>query len=118
MNRFALIIPVIICCIVSCQRDNIDDPTKTTGRDYFKLQSIKTFYASLSTFKPLDSTTIKIDSVNNKIILVDYYNFPDLSDSAVTTYTYNSSNQLTLYERTDTYHSAYNFYISRMEFVR
>lgn len=66
-------------------------------------------------FSSNDSTSIIIDSTNNKIVLKGYTTYIGDKDTSVETFTYNSNYQLVLYEHADTYDQ---FFITRMQFVR
>jgi hypothetical protein len=98
---------------VSCNKnDNDNDNPPPATREWFKLKTITGI--SLQNGNPYrnDSTSIIIDSANNKIIFKRYDSYKDTSTE---TYTYNSKYQLELYEHVDTYD---RLYISRMQFVR
>jgi hypothetical protein len=100
---------------ISCNKndDNNDNPPPANNREWFKLKTL--LYSSEGTSKYWDSTEIEIDSVNNKITFRELEGLVPNMDTSMTIFTYNSQNQLVLYQHFDTYDQ---FYISRMEFVR
>jgi hypothetical protein len=116
MKRIYWALVGLFVITISCNKnDNNDNPPGNT-REWFKLKSI--VYASqdnTSSRVYRDSTEIAIDSVNNKIIFRTIEGTTGNVDTSTETFTYNSSNQLILYEQVDTYDQ---LYISRMEFVR
>ena len=102
---------------VSCNKnddDNKDNDPPVTTREWFKLNTIIQNTVRNGNFSSNDSTSIIIDSTNNKIVLKGYT--PTIyKDTSVETFTYNSNYQLVLYEHADTYDQ---FFITRMQFVR
>ena len=118
MKSIYLALMGLCCVIISCNKndDNNDNPPANT-REWFKLKT--KLYSSVQNngsrvYK--DSTEIVIDSANNKLVFKSYSNNSNLYiDTTIETFTYNSQNQLVLYEHVDTYDQ---LYITRMEFVR
>ena len=104
----------LVLLIVGCKKDGSNSPNNptTTPRNYSKLKTFKTSITQRGSLMYNDSISIKIDSVNNKIIITA---IDGTKDTSVITYTYNSNNQLVLYEQTSNYNS---LYISKMQFVR
>ncbi|HEX6431453.1 MAG TPA: hypothetical protein VF008_27365 [Niastella sp.] len=103
---------------ISCNKndDNNDNPPLAT-REWFKLKTLlyTSQYSSNGSYYYRDSTEIVIDSANNKIFFREIEGTSSGMDTSLETFTYNSKNQLVLYEKVDTYDY---LYISRMEFVR
>jgi hypothetical protein len=114
MTRFMMaVLGFLILLIVSCKKDNSNSPNNPTPpRDYSKLKTFKSNITQRGSVVYSDSTSIKIDSVNNKIIVTT---IDGSKDTSVATYTYNSNNQLVLYEQNSNY---YSLYISKMQFIR
>jgi hypothetical protein len=100
---------------ISCNKndDNNDNPPANT-REWFKLKTIL-YNSKYSSGGYRDTTEIIIDSANNKIIFREIEGNLSNLDTSLAVFSYNSQNQLVLYEKTDTYDY---LYISRMEFVR
>jgi hypothetical protein len=114
-HNYFFLLGLIGMLFFSCNKndDNNDDNNPPAiAREWFKLKTITGI--SLRNANPYrsDSTSIIIDSANNKIIFKRYDSYKDTSTE---TYTYNSKYQLELYEHVDTYD---RLYISRMQFVR
>lgn len=118
MKSIYLALMGLCVLLISCNKndDNNDNPPANT-RDWFKLKT--RLYSSVQQQGgriSKDSTEIIIDSANNKIVLKSYSNNSNqYIDTTIETYSYNSQNQLILYEHTDTYKQ---LFITRMEFVR
>ncbi|OQP66251.1 hypothetical protein A3860_12160 [Niastella vici] len=104
----------LIACNKSDSSNDTNNPPAVT-RDWFKLKTILKTTFNKTAFYSGDSTDVQIDSVNNKIILKQYGLAKRSNDTSIQTFTYNSNNQLVLYEHIDAYT---DLYISRMEFVR
>lgn len=97
--------------LLSCNKsDNNDDNPPAPAREWFKLKTIIGNTLRDGSYYSKDSTSIIIDSTNNKIIFKRYASYPSTE-----TYTYNSNYKLELYEKVSTYD---RLYISRMQFVR
>jgi YD repeat-containing protein len=115
-SNFLYLGSLIGILLFSCNKsDNDNNNPPAPARDWFKLKTV--LYNSLYNGSPNsnDSTSIEIDSTNNKIVFKQYGSNSSGKDTSVETYTYNSNYQLVLYEHVDTYD---RLYISRMEFVR
>lgn len=128
--RSLLLVSALALAVVACTKTSSDtseanpDPTTPTNpetptnpttpaRNYFKLKTIKYRALSGSQVANNNTTSISIDSTNNKITLNKYDSLTSIR--IIETYTYNDNNQLTLFESS---RSNNVFYISRMEFVR
>jgi hypothetical protein len=118
MKSIFFIFCSLACLLLfSCNKnddDNNDNPPANT-REWFKLKTKIRATAFNGNPSSSDSTSIVIDSANNKIIFKEYGTGSGSKDSSTETFSYNSKNQLVLYEHVDTYD---RLYISRMEFVR
>jgi hypothetical protein len=102
---------------VSCNKhDNDNDNPPPESRGWFKLKTLQySSQYSNGNYSYRDSTEIVIDSANNRIFFRTIEGPPSNMDTSLETFTYNSQNQLVLYEKVDTYDY---LYINRMEFVR
>jgi YD repeat-containing protein len=115
-SNFFYLCSLICILLISCNKNDSDNDTPpVTTRDWFKLKTkLMTSTRNGSPYSN-DSTSIEIDSVNNKIVFKRIGIYSGTKDTTVDTYTYNSNNQLVLYEHVTDY---YELYISRMQFVR
>lgn len=101
--------------VISCKKRGNDGP-QTPARTWFTVKSIVNTVWENDIPRGRDSADIQIDSVNNRITIKKFEGVGYmLGERSIEKFTYNSKNQLVLYENVDYLNT---LYISRMEFVR